>query len=179
MAKTEKQKYVIKDPDAPMSKGQTYALYSMTGVDVRALDLTKGKASVLIDACNNGKCKDVRLALSELDGAEVKTRDVHKNMRGEKNPKGYKPTPAPKKTTAKAKKAAPESDEDNQVGLTMEAMQKLATEDPAQLIALLSGKPLSKQGPKTKTQSKKTAKKDETQNVSGDVAEELASLLAG
>jgi len=188
MAKKVEQKYEIKDPSAPMTKGQSYALYSMTGVDVRELDLTKGQASDLIDKANNGNCKAVRLALIKA-GGEVKTRDVHKNHRGEKNPTGYKPAPAAKKATPKkAKKVEVEDDDDDdQIGLTIEALQKLATDDPAQLIALFSGKPLSKPEPKQKAKTQKktatkkpaAAKKDDSQNVSDDVAEELAKLLAG
>lgn len=179
MAVKKEQKFVIKNPEADMTKGQSYALYSMTGVDVRQLDLNKGKASVLIDACNDGQCKAVRLALTDA-GGEVKTRDVHKNFRAETNPKGYKPKAAPK-AKPKAKKAAPESEEGEEVGLTTEAMMKLAAEDPAQLIALLTGKPLPKPEPKPKAKTQPKKKKPAAKTaptLSGDIADSLAELLA-
>ena len=192
MAAKKEKRYVIADPEADMTKNQSYALYNMCGVDVRGVDLTKGQASELIDAAKNGGAKTVRLALSQVDGALVKRREVHKNFRAEKNPTGYKgiEVPAAKKK-APAKKAAPESDDDD-IGLTQEAMKKLAAKDPAQLIALLTGEPLADPEPKAKpkkTQPKKTntptarkraaaAKaKDEKEEPEDDATDKVAQAL--
>ncbi len=192
MAAKKDKRYVIADPDADMTKNQSYALYNMTGVDVRGVALTKGAASELIDAAKNGGAKTVRLALSQIEGALVKTRDVHKNMRAEKNPTGYKgiKVPAAKKTPAK--KTAPESEDGEDVGLTMAALKKMATKDPAQLIALLSGEPLGdpekpkKTQPKTNTPTARkraaaAAKKNENEEPESNenkIAEALKELVA-
>lgn len=202
MAAKKEDRYTIKDPDADMTKNQSYALYNMTGVDVRGVALTKGAASEFIDIATTGKGKRVRLELSMLTGALVKTREVHKNFRSEKDPLGYKgiKLPAAKKP---AKKADPQPDDRDDipennaddVGLTMAALKKMATKDPAQLIAMLSGEALPdpEPEPKTKTQTKKTntptarkraaaaAKKNENEEPEAPedkIAAALANLVA-
>jgi len=185
MAAKKEKRYVIADPEADMTKNQSYALYSMTGVDVRALDLTKGQASELIDVAKNGGAKRVRLELSKLDGALVKTRDVHKNMRAEKSPAGYKgiKVPAAKKKAKVDKEAEADAEfSEDDIGLTMDALKKMAAKDPAQLIALLSGKPLADpEKPKGKTQPKKKAPakkaQEKTEEPENDLSEQLALAL--
>jgi hypothetical protein len=182
MGKTKEERYKIKDPDAPMSDNQSYALYSMTGVDVRGItDMTKGQASELIDAAKNGGAKKVRLGLSQIEGALVKTRDVHKNMRAEKSPVGYKGIKLPAAKPAKKAKVDKEAEADaefseDDIGLTMDALKKMAAKDPAQLIALLSGEALPEPKAKNKTAAKAKAQKEEPEAVDDKVAAALKTL---
>lgn len=89
-----KAKFEIKNPDAPMSDRQCYALLTTTGVtffDSEPEDrpFTKGETSDMLDAINNdGKAYHMRLKLAEA-GGEAKRNDVHKKFRKGTKPRGY------------------------------------------------------------------------------------------
>jgi hypothetical protein len=103
----------IKNPASPMSDRQSYCIYSLTGVDVREIDMTKQQASDVIDAINGDHAYHVRLKLAQ-NGGRVARKDVHKNFRSHSKPKGYvtamkqlTPEPEPKeKKKPKEKKAS-------------------------------------------------------------------------
>lgn len=132
MGKTSKaQRYTISDPDAEATKGQTFALYSITGVDVRGLGLTKGQASELIDVAKSGRARHTRVSLVDA-GGEVKTRDVHKNFRDDPKPRGYKLAKVAAKGNGKATAKGNGDDDD-----AVEQLAKLIRKFP-ELGALLS-----------------------------------------
>jgi hypothetical protein len=64
--------YKIKDPDAPATGRQTWAVYVASGVDVRECGLTKGKVGELLD--KSGAGEDIRPLALALEGAVDKRR---------------------------------------------------------------------------------------------------------
>jgi len=190
MGKAQKtERFKITDPDSPANDRQTYALYMVTGVDVRGLDLTKGVASELIDAAKNSRSRHVRVELIKHGGI-AKKADVHRNYRGDPKPKGYKVV-----STSKGK-----------------AKDKPATSDEERMLSLLSGNPELKellisrltaemkdsesapvessnktQKPKTQTKTKRGSTKGQSSNKERVAAKsapkkdgvDLSALLSG
>lgn len=96
-----RKKYVITNPDAPMTWRQSFALYNSVGISFKNyftkdrkpkknMPLTKGEACTLIDRSNNGEAYHVRDEAIAL-GGDVLKRDVAKNHRNDPKPTKEKP----------------------------------------------------------------------------------------
>jgi hypothetical protein len=159
MGKTKETRYKIANPNSPASSRETYALYSVTGVDVRAIELTKIDASTLIDAAKTGHSRHVRVKLESL-GGEVKTNDVHKSHRSDPKPKGYKVLR--KNGKSKQVKASTAKPAEQMLSLLKEHPELKAmilTELKAELTASDDSASGSESEPKPKTQKKSTRTK--------------------
>lgn len=152
-----RKKYVITNPDAPMTWRQSFALYNSVGISFKNyftkdrkpkknMPLTKGEACTLIDRSNNGEAYHVRDEAIAL-GGDVLKRDVAKNHRND---------PKPRKKAAETKK----SDVD-------QLRELLSGIEPSDLIKLVKSmdtaeapKPKPKPKSKAKPAKKPAAKKD-------------------
>ena len=138
----------ITKPNSPATNRQTYAIYLMTGVDVRGDEkdglfeaiLTKQTASDIIDMIMSGQAYVARIMALEAGGI-AKKADVHKGHRSDPKPKGY----------ADKIKALTEEEEPDAYVKELEA--KLAQALSA--IAELQGKPAEKPKPKAEPKPKK------------------------
>lgn len=79
------QPAMVSDTSSSASESQTYCLYTICGVDVRNVAMTRDTASDLIETAKTGNSKGIRAQLIEL-GGEARKKQVHRNYRRDPEP---------------------------------------------------------------------------------------------